>query len=444
MEPAPVGSIFHALMKDTILEGSTMESVEILEAAPAATVERPQADAAQAPRYKSAVGVGLVLFLVATAVTMAQYKIPTIMTDFMALFAIDAATASWTMSIFTFVGIIVALPTGFLAKRFGPRAIILAAVVINVAAGLLGAFVPNIGLLLATRALEGVSLVFVVACSPLVIQACVDPARNGTATGIYMLGGMLGATFAGILTPTLYYSVGFVGLWVGYALITAVAGIVFALYVRLPEHPVDLVAAQAEQAQGAREGAGDWRVFFKLNTWLFLLPFAIFQMVLLTILSYAPTALQQQGMSPAQSGIVSTLPMMLAIISSVAFGAISDRMGRCKPLCILGMLVLGPCCFIMLNFSGPVMWVALVVMGLLAMGTPTVFVAAYPTVLARPELMSIGMGVLLLVQSLGQFLGTAVSSALLGPALDQWMLCGTVAMALALIGTLSVALSRFR
>ena len=421
-------------------EASEMETAEAITDGSGACA--PQAAPGRGSgRYKSAFGVGAVLFLVATAVTMAQYKIPTIMTDFMALFGVDAATASWSMSIFTFVGIIVALPTGFLAKRFGPKKIILAAVVLNVAAGLLGAFAPTMGLLLATRALEGVALVFVVACAPLVIQACVDPAKNGTATGIYMLGGMLGATFAGVLTPTLYYSVGFVGLWVGYALITAVGGVIFALYIKLPEHPVDLVAAAADADPGR---PGDWRVFFKLNTWLFLVPFAIFQMVLLTILSYAPTALQQQGMSPAQSGIVSTLPMMLAVVSSIAFGAISDRMGRCKPLCILGMLVLGPCCFVMLNLTGPVMWIALVIMGLLAMGTPTVFVAAYPTVLGKPELMSVGMGVLLLVQSLGQFLGTAVSSALLGPALDQWMLCGIVTMVLGLIGTASVALCRFR
>lgn len=87
---------------------------------------------------------------------------------------------------------------------------------------------------------------------------------------------------------------------------------------------------------------------------------------------------------------------------------------------------------------------ALVVMGLLAMGVPTMFVAAYPKVLDDPGMMSIGMGVLLLVQSLGQFLGTAVSSALLGPAIDQWMLCGVVTMILGLVATASVVACRFR
>ena len=97
-----------------------------------------------------------------------------------------------------------------------------------------------------------------------------------------------------------------------------------------------------------------------------------------------------------------------------------------------------------LNFSGPLMWVALIAMGVFSMGTPTVFVAAYPSVLVKPELMSVGMGVLLLVQSLGQFLGTVVSSTLLGLAIDQWMLCGGATMALGLTGTACVALCKFR
>ena len=389
--------------------------------------------------YMSSVGVGTVLFLVATSVTMCQYKIPTIMVDIMGRFQIDAGVASWLMSIFTFVGIIVAIPTGFLAKRIGPKKMIALAVVINVIGQAGGAFAANVWVLLLTRAFEGVALVFTVASAPLLIQHVVAPSRIGTSTGIYMLGGMLGATIGGVLTPTLYYSVGYMGLWLTFAAIAAVSGIIFLVYIRRDVSPLEDASEESNS-----DDADGWKVFFRLNTLLFYAPFAIFQLVLLTILSYSPVSLQQQGMSAALSGVVSTLPMLLAIISSIAFGAISDKIGRCKPLCILGMLLLGPCCYIMLNCSGPVMWTALFIMGLTSMGTPTVFVAAYPTVLGKPELMSVGMGVLLLVQSLGQFLGTFVSSALLGPFLDQWVLCGTVACALALVGTLCVAVCKFK
>ena len=68
-----------------------------------------EASTTQPRKYSNAFAIGLVLFLVATAVTMTQYKIPTIMGDIMALFGIDAGLASWLMSVFTFVGIVVAL-----------------------------------------------------------------------------------------------------------------------------------------------------------------------------------------------------------------------------------------------------------------------------------------------------------------------------------------------
>lgn len=395
--------------------------------------------AADNRRYMNPIGVGIVLFLVATSVTMCQYKIPTIMVDIMGRFQVDAGAASWLMSIFTFVGIIVAIPTGLLAKRIGAKRTIILAIVINVVAQVGGAFASNVWILLLTRAFEGIALVFTVASAPLLIQRVVAPSRIGTSTGIYMLGGMLGATIGGVLSPTLFYSVGYMGLWLSFAAITAVSGIIFLAYVRREVGPLEIAAGESNS-----NDASEWRIFLKPNALLFYAPFAIFQLVLLTILSYSPVSLQQQGMSAALSGVVSTLPMLLAIISSIAFGAISDKMGRCKPLCILGMLLLGPCCYIMLNCSGPTMWAALVIMGLTSMGTPTVFVAAYPTVLGKPELMSVGMGVLLLVQSLGQFLGTFISSALLGPLLDQWVLCGTVACVLALVGTLCVAVCKFR
>ena len=184
-------------------------------------------------------------------------------------------------------------------------------------------------------------------------------------------------------------------------------------------------------------------MFLARDTWCFLVPFALFQMLLLGVLSFAPTAMQQRGVGVVESGFASTLPMLLAIVSSLAFGRLSDRFGRNKPLYLAGMLAMAPCTWLLLTTTGPVMWVAAVVMGLFAMGAPTVVVAAYPRVLGKPGLLGVGMGVLLLVQSLGQFLGSFVPSLLLGPDLTQWALCGAVLCAAGLVGAALVAACRF-
>lgn len=423
-------------------------------------------------KYQNTYLVAIILFLVATAVTMIQYKVPTVMTSLMDQLNIGADTASWLMSIFTFVGIFFALPVGALLKKFGPRTIILCAVVLDVIASVVGGFSLNLGgagvfVLLATRALEGLSLMSVIACGPVVIQLCVDPQKSGTASGIWMLGGMLGATIAGVLTPVFYYSIGFQGLWLAYALFVAVAGVLFAVIVKVPKpvSPVDEPASSegvlresnlGEDAAGKNVASGNvsmraeekqsgkYRVFFMPNTFAFFVPFAVFQVMLLAVLSFAPTALQQRGMEPALSGLVSTIPMLLAVVSSVAFGALSDKLHRCKPLLIAGMLAMSVSTPIMLTMDGAVMWVALILMGLVAMGVPTVVIAAYPQILKDPRNLTIGMGVLMLVQSLGQFFGSFVPSVLLGPGLSNWVWCAGVLFFTGVVATVCAAVCKFK
>ena len=93
--------------------------------------------------------------------------------------------------------------------------------------------------------------------------------------------------------------------------------------------------------------------------------------------------------------------------------------------------------------SGAALWAGAIGMGLIGLGVPVMCLTSYIHVLGRPELMSFGMGVLMLVQSFGQFLGTFVPLLLLGAAADQWMLLGSAMFVVGLLGTGAVALCKF-
>lgn len=376
--------------------------------------------------YQSCYVVALPLFLVATFVTAVQYKTPTIVEFLAGDLGVSASAVTWLMSVFTSVGIIFSLPIGEISRSLGPRRLILGAVALDVAASVVGAFTTSYAVLLVTRACEGVALVCVIANGPVVIQRCVAPARSGTASGIYMLGGMLGAVFGGVMTPTLFDLGGRVLLWLGYAVLVAVAGVLFAVLVKVSSE------GRTRTELGRKPSVS---VFVKANTLVFYLAFALFQVLLLSVLAFAPVALQQRGMSPTASGFVSTLPMLLAIISSTVFGAVVDRTGRCKPLLVLGLVAMAAATPVILTQDGCLLWVGVVAMGLLAMGVPTAFISAYPQVLGDPQLLPVGMGVFMFVQSLGQFFGSSVPAALLGPDLANWVLCTGV---LAGFGALSV------
>lgn len=398
--------------------------------------------------YQNWLMVSLCFFLIAFCITLMMYKIPTIMIQLMELLSVSAATAAWFMSVFTFMGIFLAIPIGFLIKGIGVRKVVIISGFLAAFASIAGSFAPEVGsacvlLLIFTRGLEGLSFVGIIASIPIMIQLCILPSRVGTSTGIFMLGGMLGAMGGGVITPTVFAASGFAGLWIAYAILMALSTIVFMVFVRFPRQEQE--GALPENKAAARSSFfSRYGVFFKPNTLLFFLGFAAFQILLLSVLTYAPTALQQRGMSPAMSGFVSTLPQLISIVTAIAFGAIADVIHRTKPLVIIGMIAMAICSPAALVTDVPMLWVFLAVMGLLAMGVPTVVMAAYPKLLADPSKLTVGMGVMMLVQSLGQFLGSLIPSIVLGPYLSNWTVCSIVLFLLGLAATACFVASKFK
>ena len=393
-------------------------------------------------KYANWALIAVAMLLFGTAIATVQFKVPVVMGDIMTNMNMDPGSASWLMSIFTFVGIILALPTGALAKKFGPKTMLLAAAVVVAIGSLVGAFAGNGTVLIVSRGIEGVAFIFVTICGPLAVQKYVAPEKIGSATGIWALWVCLGSVVGGVLTPTLYGATGFVGVWVIYAALCVIFAVIVAVIVKFPGGEVQ--EAPAAEAEAAAEEKVSYGELFKPNTLLFYVAFLVFNMTLMAVLGFSPTFMQQQGVDPTLSGFISTLPMLLAVISSPLFGSLSDKMGRCKPLYLIALVVMGPCSFLLLTQTGPLMWVGAIVMGLVGLGGPVMCLTSYINVLGRPELMSIGMGVLMLVQSLGQFLGTWLVPMLLGPAMTEWMFAGGVMCVIGLVGTAALACCKFK
>lgn len=401
---------------------------------------------AKAFKYQNPVLVGVVTLFAGIAVALIQYKIPTIMTSIMGLFSMDAATASWLMSIFTLMSIFVAIPAGYLAQRFGAKRMMIVALGIAVVGSLVGLLAKMSALLIVSRAIEGIALTVLTTCGPIIVQKCVRPEKIGTTMGIWGIWGCLGSTIAAVVTPNLFVVAGFRGVWIAYAVVAVVAAVVVAVVVRMPRDE-DLFQAIEDAAAGQPapvSGLAAYKEIFTKNIALFFVGFAIFNICLLSILAFVPTILQMQDFDPTLSGFISTAPMLCSILSSPLFGVISDKIGRVKPLLCLAMLVMGPCTFLMFNYTNALMWVAVALMGLIGMGGVGMFLSAFTKLLPRPELGSIGMGVMVCIQGVGQFLGTFLVQMLLGPDLTNWMFAGLVIMVLGFVGTASLALIKMR
>ena len=402
------------------------------------------------PKYQNHLVVSLSVLAVGVTMAMVQYKVPTIMIAIMEQYAMSASGGSWLMSIFTPMMAVTAIARGELSVRMRPKRIIVCATCLIVLGSVMGAFAPNGIVLLVSRGIEGIALTAVTTCGPLVIQESVAPGRIGTSMGIWGMWGSLGSAIAAFLTPMVFAFAGLTSLWLFYCALVVIATVIMCICVRDPFKNAssaaleDAVAMPGEVAGSQAGSKPSYRELLTKDVLLFFCGFIAFNICLLAVLSLVPSILQTRGMDVSLSGFVSTLPMIISVASSPLFGMLSDKTGKTKWLLVFCLFFLGPCTFVLYNFEGAVMWIGAVVMGVIGMGTTGLMITAFMKVISRPELATIGMGVLICVQGIGQFLGTFLVQGLLGPSFENTLLAGSVVMVIGLVGTLCTALCKMR
>lgn len=404
------------------------------------------------------IALSIVLLFVGVSVCIVQYKVPSILEPIMGSYGMDKDTGAWLMSIFTMVGIFLSLPTSGLAKRIGPKRLLLVACIVIIAGSALGAFAGSAGVLILSRGIEGIAFVFVTVAGPLVIERYVDREHQGTANGIWSLWICLGSVIGSTATPAVYGALGLTGTWLLYAGIVAVAAVVMAVLIKdndgRGQVTADVFGASGEDgtepvlpvevAPEPKAGLADYLRFFKPQPLLFFFAYLVFNIEILAVLSYTPTFLQQQGMDASLSGFAASLPGLLAIASSLAFGKIIDRIGKVKLIYVVALAVSAPATMLMLTQSGPLLWVGAVGVGLIGYGIPVACLTALPQIAGGKEMMPVAMGIFTLVQCLGEFLGSLVTPMLLGPGMDQWVFCGVVMLIVGLLGAAAMAACKIK
>ena len=382
----------------------------------------------------------ILLLIMGTAITTVQYKIPSILGPLMSDYGMTSSAGSLLMSVFTAVGIFLSIPAGSLVKRVGPKGVLMLGCGVIVLGSVVGAIAGTSLVLIASRLVEGIAFVLVTVAAPLAIEKYVSPDNQGTANGIWALWICFGSVIGSTATPVAFDAFGMMGTWLLYAAFVVAAAVVLALYMRKMK-PIE---------EGGRASSGDEKVglkeyfsLLKMRPLLFLFAYLVFNIEILAVLSYTPTFLQQAGMDASLSGFASSLPGLLAIVSSPLFGKLADKTGKTKPFYLVALTMSIPATFLMMTQSGPLLWVGAFLMGLVGYGVPVLSLTALPQIAGNKALMPAMVGLFMLVQSLGEFLGSFLVPLLLGPAMAEWTFCAVVVSAISVVGVIALAFCRF-
>nr|WP_314876715.1 MFS transporter [uncultured Pseudomonas sp.] len=240
-------------------------------------------------------------------------------------FAINAAQSSLVLSVATAMLAIGLLITGPISDRIGRKPVMVFALVCAALTTLASAVMPSWELVLATRALVGLSLSGLAAVAMTYLSEEIHPQHIGLAMGLYIggnaIGGMCGRLISGVLIDFVSWHTAMLCIG-GLALVAAVV-----FWKVLPES-----RNFRPQTLNPRSLLNGFVMHFRDAglPWLFLEAFLLMG-AFVTLFNYIGYRLlaEPYHMNQALVGLLSIV-YLSGIYSSAQVGALADRLGRRK------------------------------------------------------------------------------------------------------------------
>lgn len=295
-------------------------------------------------------------------------------------------------------GVIVAIPGGTLAARFGDNRVVGLSLVAMLAGGLMMTLGDSWSLLLTGRVLAGIGGVIVNIVMTKMVVDWFAGREIGTAMGIFISSWPLGISLALLSLPSLAASGGLIWGWLGVMGSIAVAlGLFLAVYRPAPERGVAAVkvAVRHFPVTPLALAAAIW---------------ALYNTALAMVFSFGSLILAEQGLEPpAASSVVSLFTLMLGVAVPVG-GYLSDRLGR--DVVILASLILSVVSLpVLLSLPIAVLNVTYALAGFL-MGLSAGPIMTLPSQVLKPETRAFGMGVFFAIYYAVMMVGPAIGGTI--------------------------------
>jgi MFS family permease len=249
---------------------------------------------------------------------------------------LDRVQMGQVFSAFILGYVLFEIPGGWMADRFGARALLTRIVLWwSVFTALTGS-VWSYGSLLAVRFLFGCGEAGAFPGSASAISRWFPRTERGKAQAVIMVGSRLGGALAPGLVIALMAQVG----WRGVYPIFAVLGLVWAVVWRgwfrdLPEQHPSVSSAERQQIAAARGEISQgepvpWKLLVRSrNVWALCAMYSGYTYGLYFYLTWLPTYLtESRGVGAAQLGFYAGLPWVVASASNLLGGWLTDRLTR--------------------------------------------------------------------------------------------------------------------
>ena len=417
--------------------------------------QAPEAARFETPKYAWVVLIGL--YLASLTATLNMFKLPPVMTTLLeGTLGLGYEHLGTLMSTFSIMGFLLAIPAGFILKRFGIKPTVLFAVATVGVGATIGALADSYNMMYIGRFIEGTGMGLVMVASPLTISMWFPMHNRALPTGLWATCVGIGNIAPLIFAPGIAVAHGWQSIWWGGVIFAAVAFVFFAIAYRDPR-PDEMEAPPAPPPAPAGEPAPPPPSFFEalrnVNYYLIGIGFGTYNLVILALVSFLPTFLEDhRGYARVFDGgnifmvasIVTALVMLASVFTAPLGGYISDRLGKRKAVALSVYAIMTLSMVFAFHYQGWQIPVFMIVFGVFGGPIAAALLAAVPEVSKAPQLIGFGMAIVAVCQNLGMFIGPtlfmAIVTASSGGAADpaSWQFANYMMLPICIVGMLCI------
>ena len=287
-------------------------------------------------------GLGALLYLIG----FYQRVAPAVITDrLMADFALGAAALGNLSAFYFYSYVAMQIPTGIIADRWGPRRLLTVGAGVAALGTFLFALAPTCFWACAGRLLIGASVAVSFVSMLKLATRWFRPEQFALASGIALFCGVCGGVVAGVPLRLLVESFGWRPVMVVTAIVTAALCLAIFLFVRDdPSERGYASHAPAPAAGGTHHGSvwhGLMQVLSYRNSWiLVIVPIGVAGAVLTFAgLWGVPYLKQVHGLDTKTAAAITSTLLVAWALGGPILGALSERIGRRKPLYVATTVV---------------------------------------------------------------------------------------------------------
>ena len=423
-------------------------------------MEQRSAEIPKTPAY--AWGILFALYMVTLSATLNLFKVPPLMVTLNSVFNVSFVETGDLMGVFSIMGFVLAIPAGFILKRFGIKITALISVAALAIGSALGALATTFMLLMTGRFIEGIGMGLIMVAAPFAISVWFPLHNRSLPTGLWASSVGLGNVLMLLVPGLLGVSENWQLIWWICAGFSAISFIIFAILFRMPrEDEVEPAPAPAPAPAAEKEDNHEKNVLVVVRLgiigaivfyiagvllgkfgidiitprwsaitgfivgevvgfiyyptganrsfWMIAIAFGCYNLVVMAITNIYPSYLMEVkhylptlANGPLMyASLVTAFVFGAAIFTAPGGGYISDRLGKRKIMILIPFILMTLTFFFPFNVDGAMIPLYTLIFGIVGGPISAVLLASVPEVAEKPQYIGLGMAVAIFGQNIG-------------------------------------------